>query len=168
MNVFRSVVVGLAGVSLGLLVGCEDKAEKAPPAETAGAHDGHDHAPPTTAPVAGHGGPIVALGSATAGAFQLSATRDQGPIEAGKDTPIDVTVTPAAGAAKPTAVRFWIGTEDAKGSAKAKAEVENPAEPNRWHTHVDIPTPLPADAKLWVEVEAEGGAKSTASFDLKR
>ena len=43
------------------------------------------------------------------------------------------------------AVRFWIGTKDAMGSVKAKADIENPAEPNRWHTHADVPNPIPSD-----------------------
>ena len=69
--------------------------------------------------------------------------------------------------AKATAVRFWIGTEDAKGSVKAKADIENPAEPNRWHTHAEIPNPLPAGCKLWVEIETDTGEKVVGSFDLK-
>jgi hypothetical protein len=117
---------------------------------------------------AGHGGPVIDLGTATIGGFSAKVTRDQGDIVAGKDAPIDVTVTPAGGTtAKVVAVRFWIGTEDGAGSAKAKAEIENPAEPNRWHTHAEVPDPLPAGSKLWVEVEDDTGAKNVVSFDLK-
>jgi hypothetical protein len=65
------------------------------------------------------------------------------------------------------AVRFWIGTEDAVGSMKAKSEIENPAEPNRWHTHADVPNPIPTGSKLWVEIESDTGEKVTGSFDLK-
>ncbi|MFN0133957.1 MAG: hypothetical protein ACKVW3_15685 [Phycisphaerales bacterium] len=117
---------------------------------------------------AGHGGAVIQLGTSTIGTFDVKATRDEGQIVAGKDAPIDVTVTPAAGStAKATAVRFWIGTEDAKGSAKAKADIENPAEPNRWHTHAEIPNPMPTGSRLWVEIEDDKGGKAVGSFDLK-
>jgi hypothetical protein len=82
--------------------------------------------------------------------------------------PIDVTITPAAGSTGSiAAVRFWIGTEDAKGSVKAKAEVENAADPDRWHVHAEIPNPMPEGSMLWVEIEDDKGAISTGSFDLR-
>ena len=63
-------------------------------------------------------------------------------------------------------MRFWIGSADARGSIKARAEIEIPAEPNHWHTHAEVPDPLPAGGKLWVEIEDEKGVKHVASFDL--
>ena len=115
-----------------------------------------------------HAGPVIDLGTATIGPFAAKATRDDGKIVAGEDAPIDVTVTPPAdGSVKVAAVRFWIGTEDAQNSVKARAEVENPAEPTRWHTHAEIPDPIPAGAKLWVEIEDDKRATSVGSFDLK-
>ena len=137
---------------------------------SAAADHGHEHAPAEApkASTAGHGGAVIQLGSATIGDFEVAATRDEGDIVAGKDAPIDVTVTPRAGAAaKAAAVRFWIGVEDAKGSVKAKAAIENPAEPNRWHTHAEVPNPLPVGRKLWVEIETEAGARSVGSFELR-
>ena len=97
--------------------------------------------------------------------YELKATRDDGALTVGGETPIAVTIT--GGTAKIAGVRFWIGTQDAKGSMKAKAEIEDPKEPNRWHTHAEIPTPMPAGSKLWVEIESEGGVKTVTSFDLK-
>jgi hypothetical protein len=162
-------VCTVLAASLAVIPACEEKKPTPPapaPAGTKPADDhGHDHAP---APVAGHGGEVIQLGTATIGKFDVKATRDEGQIVAGKDAPIDVTVTPTAGsAAKPTAVRFWIGTEDAKDSVKAKADIENPAEPNRWHTHAEIPNPIPTGSKLWVEIETETGEKALGSFELK-
>lgn len=117
---------------------------------------------------AGHGGAVIPLGNTTIGTFQVMATRDEGLIVAGKDSPIDVTVTPVSGSSiTAVAVRFWIGTESAVGSMKAKSEIENPAEPNRWHTHADVPNPIPAESMLWVEIETDNGEKVTGSFDLK-
>jgi hypothetical protein len=156
----------LAAVST--LTGCEEKKPAATPAK-ADDH-GHDHGPggEHAAPKAGHGGAVIALGEQTIGSFSAKATRDEGQIVAGKDAPIDVTVTPVAGATtKAVAVRFWIGTQDAKGSVKAKAEIENPQEPNRWHVHAEIPSPMPAGTKLWVEIEDDKGGTSVGSYDLK-
>ena len=117
---------------------------------------------------AGHGGNVIALGDGTFGPYKLKATRDEGVIKAGGDAPIDVWVDPAAGTApKVVGVRFWIGTQDAKGSVKAKAEIEDPKDPNRWHVHADVPDPMPAGTKLWVEIEDDKGATTLASFDLK-
>ena len=127
--------------------------------------DTHDD---KNAPTAGHGGEIIHLGNTTIGLFHVMATRDVGLIVAGKDAPIDVTVTPIPSSnIAAIAVRFWIGTKDGVGSMKAKSEIENPLEPNRWHTHADVPNPIPAGSKLWVEIESEKGEKVTCSFDLK-
>ena len=118
--------------------------------------DGHGH---------GHSGKIIELGSATIGGFDVKLTRDADPIVAGGEGAFDATIT--GGTGNIAAVRFWVGTADAKGSMKAKAEIEDPKEPNRWHTHAEVPKPMPADSKLWVEVENDKGEKSTGSFDLK-
>ena len=100
------------------------------------------------------------LGEKSADGFTIRASR-QGDIVEGDDAPVDVSVT---GAAKPIAtVRFWIGSRDARGSAKAKAEPEK----DNWHSHVEVPKPLPAGSELWVEVEAEGGKKIAVSFALQ-
>ena len=117
---------------------------------------------------AGHGGKVIPLGDSIVGSFDVMVTRDVGEIVAGKDAPIDVTVLPVAGSTiKAVAVRFWIGTENAVGSVKAKSEIENPNEPNRWHTHADVPNPIPAGSMLWVEIENENGERVLGSFDLK-
>jgi hypothetical protein len=156
----RHVTLAVVVVASCLVAACSEK-KPASPAPAAPVPASPRHAP-------GHGGAVIALGAGTIGGFSVVATRDQGPIVAGKDAPIDVTVTPAdGGGARPTAVRFWIGVEDGAGSVKARAEIENPAEPNRWHTHAEIPSPLPAGSKLWVEIEDQSGAKATGSFDLK-
>jgi hypothetical protein len=55
-------------------------------------------------------------GGAIIGGFSVKATREEGQVVAGKDAPIDVTVTPAAGWVQKVAdVRFWIGTQVSKG-----------------------------------------------------
>jgi hypothetical protein len=153
----------IAASAFVLCASCEEKkAAPTPAGATAATGAAHSDS------AAGHGGAVIQLGTSTIGGFDVKATRDEGQIIAGKDAPIDVTVTPSAGrAAKATAVRFWIGTEDAKGSVKAKADIEDPKAPNRWHTHAEIPNPIPTGSKLWVEIEDDKGGKSVGSFELK-
>jgi hypothetical protein len=153
----------ILAASLILIPACEKK-QPAPASNSGGnAAPSTDHKDSA----GGHGVAVIQLGESKIGSFDVKATRDQGEIVAGKDAPIDVTVTPSAGSTvKAVAVRFWIGTEDAKGSVKAKADIENPAEPNRWHTHAEVPNPLPTGGKLWVEIEDDKGGNVVGSFDL--
>jgi hypothetical protein len=111
-----------------------------------------------------HSGKVIELGSSPIGAYSVRASRDEGEIKPGGDSPIDVWVD---GTPKVKAVRFWIGTEDAKGSVKALAAIEFPDQPNHWHTHADVPKPLPPGSRIWVEIEDDAGKKSVGSFDLK-
>jgi hypothetical protein len=159
-------------LAAAIFVGCEKQSTPStnatPPTKTdSHVHDdGMVHA--DAQPSAGHHGKPIELGTATAGAFSLRAARDEGAVTPGGDAPIDVWVTPESDVtAKVVGVRFWIGTQDAQGSIKAKAEIEFPAEPNHWHTHAEIPDPMPSGSKLWVEIEDDKGARSIASFELK-
>lgn len=170
-RMLTGVLLAPMALSLALLGACEKKQPATPAGGSSGTaaakhddHDDHDH--DEHAP--GHGGKVIDLGTASVGGFSLKATRDEGRIVAGKDAAIDVTITPEAGAtAKVVGVRFWIGSQDAKGSVKAKAEVEDPNDPNRWHVHAEIPDPMPEASKLWVEIETDKGEKFVGSFDLK-
>jgi len=186
MTPTRSIVLS-TGIALSLatfaLVGCGKQSEtssatgtSSPAATPKGAHDDHDHDHDHGAPKDGmgsddhdhdadqadddHHGPTVQLGEQTSNGFTIKASRD-GEITAGGDAAIDVWVTGAA--SKVAAVRFWIGTQDAKGSMKAKAELEK----DNWHTHADVPSPLPAGSRLWIEIETEKPEKFTVGFDLK-
>lgn len=177
MRVSRSIVLcaPLALLAAALLAGCEEK--KAPTPSAAGASKaddhGHDHAPDGshTTPGAsgpGHGGGVIDLGSVEVGPFNAKATRDVGEVVAGKDAAFDVTIAPKDGAGgKAAAVRFWIGTQDAKGSVRARAEVEDPQDPNRWHAHAEVPSPIPSGSKFWFEIEDDKGGKHVGSFELK-
>lgn len=150
-------VFALSALALTLaapMSGCEKKTEPNKP-EAGAATSGK----PTSTDGHGHG-PSTALGEQASGGFTIRASRE-GDVKAGGDVPIDVRVT--GGTGKPAAVRFWIGTQDATGSVKAKAALEK----DDWHTHVEIPNPLPADSKLYVELESDKGEKTVVSFDLK-
>lgn len=117
--------------------------------------------PATTAmPKPGHSGESIELGTVEVAGHSVRASRDKSAITAGGDSPVDVWID---GGKDVTVVRLWIGMADAKGSLKVKADLED----GHWHTHVEVPDPLPAQSKLWVEFEAKDGQKQTASFDLK-
>ena len=102
----------------------------------------------------------VPIGETTTSGLKLVATMDE-PVKPGGEGAFDVVIT----GGKPKAVRFWVGPEDAKGSVKAKAEEETP---DNWHTHVEVPDPIPAGSKFWVEVEPATGQPFKSSFDLKQ
>ena len=128
----------------------------ATPSSTA-SNDDHDHG-------SGSHGPSHELGNAKIGSFDVRAARDEGQITPGQDAPIDVWLT-GGDLTHVVAVRFWIGAQDATGSMKAKADIENPDQPNHWHTHALIPDPMPEGSMLWVEIETSDG-RHTGSFDL--
>lgn len=150
--------------------GCGDGSASSGSGSAASEHDhdhdhdhdhAHDHAHEGAAAASGdegHGA-TVELGEQKVGEYNVKASRD-GDVKAGAELPVDIWIT---GGAKVAAVRFWIGTEDAKGSMKAKAEIER----DNWHTHGEVPSPMPEGSKLWIEIEAEGGAKTLVSFELK-
>lgn len=140
-------------------------AKPAAPVKDKSGHEGHDHAAEEKSAAAGgqpeQGGEVIALGTKKLGAFEVRASRDKGDIAPGRDAPVDVWIDGGVGKGV-AAVRFWIGTEDARGSLKAKAGIED----GKWHTHVEVPSPMPAECKLWVEIEEVGGAKTLGSFEL--
>jgi hypothetical protein len=109
-------------------------------------------------PAAPHG--RMPLGEKTVGALKLVATQDA-PAKPGGEGAFDVVIT----GGKPKAVRFWVGVEDGKGSVKAKADEETT---DNWHTHAELPNPLPAGSKFWVEVEPPTGETFRVSFDFKQ
>ena len=117
-----------------------------------------------TGKTAGHHGQPIPLGTARIASFDVEAYRDVGPLTPGKDAAIDVWL--AGPIDEVTAVRFWIGTSKGVESIKARADIENPDEPNHWHTHAEIPDPMPAGSQLWVEIET-GDQTDSAEFKLK-
>lgn len=152
-----SIAVMLCAAALA--GGCKDDNNKSgggaptPPSKTVPATSAS--APKT----AEHG--RLPLGDKTVGSLKLVATMDE-PISAagGGEGAFDLVIT----GGKPKAVRFWVGVESAEGSVKAKAEEETT---DNWHTHAEVPKPLPAGSKFWSEVEPPTGAPFKVSFDLK-
>lgn len=168
MNRSTSVLAtGLFALTVALTGGCEKKEEAAPapkPAADAHRHDHgsgakHDHDHDHAHDDHGHG-EEQELGSVTIGGFTVKVVQ-QGKVEAGKEAAFEFDVS--GGEGKPAAVRAWIGAQDGAGSVKAKADLEE----HGFHGHVEAPAPLPADAKLWIEIEDSKGVKSTGSIALK-
>ncbi len=183
----RSVILTSSLCVLIGLIGCERKPDSSTPATPAGGgsaatkKDDHDHkdgekhtdAPKTGGKEAhsdddghdhekeGHGDrKEQELGSVTIAGFAVRAVLG-GEIVAGKEAEIDVHV--AGGEGKVNAVRLWIGTEDGKGAMKMKAMINK----DEAHNHVEVPSPLPAGAKLCIELELTGGEKKVGSLALK-
>lgn len=106
-----------------------------------GAEAGHEHA---------HGERIdlgvVEVGAHVIHVFQVA------PVVAGKegDFDLDFAATPLPGT-----VRGWIGAESGVGSMKVRFEKETD---NRMHGHPEAPDPLPADSRLWIDIEGAGRA----------
>ena len=153
----RSGVLILALAS-GFAVGACEKKTPAPTNQAGGtttgaAHDhDHDH---------DDHGAAVELGEVKVGAFTLKVSRS-GEVGAGKE--VVVNVATVGSAAAPAAIRAWIGYEDAKGATKAKFEKEDEG----YHGHIEAPSPLPADARLWIETEDSAGVRAVASVALTR
>jgi hypothetical protein len=61
------------------------------------------------------------------------------------------------------AVREWVGPEDAFGVMVVKTEIER----DYHHGHVEMPTPIPADARLWIEIESPSGELFKGSTPVK-
>ena len=94
------------------------------------------------------------LGAAKADRFDIKVTQ-YGTLKAGGELVFDIELTGGTS----DAVRAWIGTQDAKGSMKARIEAG--------HGHVEAPDPLPDGSKLWIEIESASPGMATASFELK-
>lgn len=165
MNGTSALAASLMVVGLLTLVGCDNSggdgsattaapsANATAPTEEGGVNEamaeasGHDHSTATTL------GPLEIEG-------QSVTVKVHGGMHAGETGHMDVIVE---GDKTPATVRLWVGDKEAVGIRKGKAQSTGP---NKFHGHTANPDPIPADAKLWVEVENEDGSMVTASYDL--
>ncbi len=152
----KYVIVPAIALS-ALLVSC-DKKETTPTAAAVGSEtvaateEEHDHAHDE-----------VSLGTFAAGDMQIEAAQGHGMVEAGKEGHLVITLPYKDDGA--TVVRAWIGTEDRTLSSVGKGEYA-PSH-NDYDIHATAPSPLPADAKWWVEVEKPDGSKTVGSVAPK-
>jgi hypothetical protein len=163
MKMSRSMVIAVSlavGCSL-VALGCEKKQQAAHSGNNSHDHDDHEHASGDSHDHDHENhGPVTDLGEQTSGGLVVKASRS-GDVKAGAEATFDVVITGES--AKPAAVRVWVGTQDAKGSIKAKAEAED----GGWHAHAEVPNPMPSDAMFWVEIETDKGERVQVSFALK-
>jgi hypothetical protein len=103
--------------------------------------------------------PRTPIGEQTIGGVTIAAAV-VGEIKAGAESEIKLTIK----GGKPTAVRGWIGLENGKGSAKAKAHPEG----DGLCCDAEAPNPILAGARFWVEVEGADGTKAVGSFALPK
>jgi hypothetical protein len=123
-------------------------------AKAMGNDHGHAHGPNGEhAPSKGE------LGKVTVSGFTFTVMQTS-TLTPGKEADFALVMS---GEGEPKAVRLWIGKESGEGSVKVKTHKHG----SKMEAHVEVPSPLPDDAKLWIEVETAEGRKA-ASVDLKR
>ena len=81
-----------------------------------------------------------------------------GEAEAGKEAELDIKLIDAK--EEPKALRAWIGKED--GADKAIATKKK----TTYDADVKVPSPLPKDAKVWIEIETAAGTEK-GSFAIE-
>jgi len=161
MQMKKMMFAALVGVTT-VAAGCKDDTKTGgnTPSTPSGNATPATPATNAAAPAAGEHKRLP-LGETTVGGLKLVATMDE-PVSkgGGGEGAFDLVIT----GGKPKAVRFWVGTEAGTESVKAKAEEETT---DNWHTHAEVPKPLPAGSKFWAEVEPPSGAPFKVSFELK-
>lgn len=114
-------------------------------------HAGHQHE--------AHQGARKELGSKEIAGYSVKVMQES-PVHAGEEAAFAIVLSGKK--EKPKAIRAWVGVQDAEGSVKGKAVPEK----DEWHAHLEVPTPIPPQSQLWVEIETEAGKKK-AAFDYK-
>ncbi|MBA3700723.1 MAG: hypothetical protein H0W78_17890 [Planctomycetes bacterium] len=100
-----------------------------------------------------------ALGEITLNGAAFTVALD-GHVKPGEEVEI---ILKSKGALPKGVMRGWVGIESGKGSVKGKAHDED----GGLCMHAEVPNPLPADAKVWVELDGDGG-KAKASLALPK
>jgi hypothetical protein len=162
MKTFRNLVIAMIFSATTVVSGCKEDEQQNQPAalpaaskpQPAAEHkDDHDHDGGV------HGGPKHDLGNQKVGDLTI-AVKQVGEVTAGKEGTFEITVT---GASKPKAIRAWVGVNTGEGSTKVKARETH----EFFDADLEVPDPLPANSKLWIELELANETK-TISFDLKK
>lgn len=147
MNAMKTTLLSVLILSFAACGGDTPLATPAAPAgtATAGDHDHGDERPIGPMTIGGHRFTLVQLGDVKPGAeavFELDF---------------------AADAKVPSLARAWIGVESGQGSRKVRFGKEGD---HGLHAHVDVPSPIAEESRLWIEIE-EGGKTERASSAWK-
>ncbi|MDA1005241.1 MAG: hypothetical protein O3A87_01985 [Verrucomicrobia bacterium] len=146
-----------------LLIGCGEKETTTGTPAPAGEEHGHPHDGEVADAHAHAEGEEVPLGTFKAAELEIEAAQGHGMVEAGKEGHLVIKLPYKDDGA--TVVRAWIGTEDRTLSAVGKGEYA-PSHDD-YDIHAIAPSPLPADAKWWVELEKPDGTKIVGSITPK-
>lgn len=130
------------------------------PLSAADEHAGHNHA----AEGAHAHGKAESLGAVDISVYKVAVSAS-GTIAAGKEWHVELRLNPDQPV--PKAIRVWVGTENGRGSVKAKAEAEKDAK-GEYGAHVEVPNPIPADSKLWISIEPDNGQTAKGSVALPK
>lgn len=164
-----ALTIAFAGAVALTLVGCGESSSKpagqpAPASSSAG--DTHVHDDGTThadhdeeAPAEDHAHDETPIGTATIGDMRVELAQGHGAVAAGQEGHLVVKLPYNDGGA--TIVRAWIGTEDRTLSFVGKGEYA--PDHDDYDIHAMAPTPLPANAMWWIEIEKPDGAKVVGS-----
>lgn len=109
-----------------------------------------------------HHGPEHVLGTLDIGGFKVAVSQ-MGDVKPGGEGDFHVKVT--GGSGKVVALRAWVGAQDGKGSTKVTAKMEGEGS---FDAEMDVPDPIPAGGKVWIELEVEGGKKVQGGIDFKK
>lgn len=140
----KSLLLPYMFVFAGFLAGCDKAAVPPVPEPTAEMSDSST----------GDSIPMTELPALKIGAFDVQPMYE----EELEDGHFNIKIT----GGEVAAVREWVGPEDASGVVVVKTEIEN----DYHHGHVEMPEPLPADARLWIEIETPDGARLKGSTPL--
>lgn len=168
---FLARTIAIIGITLGLtLVGCSKHGNGHDDDDHGHVHaddaDGNGHADDHPDDDAGHGADDhqeVPLGTAAVGDLQVQCAQGHGETAAGKEMHLVVKLPHNDNGS--TVVRAWIGTEDRLASMVAKGDYA-PSHDD-YDIHAQAPSPLPAGAKWWIEVEQPDGTKSVGSIAFR-
>lgn len=97
------------------------------------------------------------IGPMTIGAHSFTVVQ-LGDVKAGAEAVFELEF--AKDAKVPPLARAWLGVESGQGSMKVRFGKEGD---HGLHAHVQAPDTLGADARLWIEIEADGKTERAAT-----
>lgn len=107
-----------------------------------------------------HHGESLKLGNMMLGKVDMEINQHGKMKKEAKELSFEISLT--AKSEVPVAVRCWLGTEDAKGTRKEKAEYS--VSKKNYHIHVAVPEGGLTEKNLWLEVQLEGGKRERKSI----
>jgi hypothetical protein len=99
--------------------------------------------------------PPKPLGEVTLNGITFTAALE-GEFTLGKE--IEIKLVPKGAALPKGTIRGWVGIESAKGSTKGHAHKED----DGVCVHAEVPDPLPADSKIWIQLDTDDGKVKAA------